>query len=820
MLTTGASVVVIWPDSGPAWLSQLAWPVGWISTMLCGVSVVRNFDLSGWRKSSVVGGVLLLVTTLVACGVGGGCQPTWNSYHVLVLGLLVTQFLLLCKVVATHEKSRGKWVFALWFGAAVLSIRGYAVDPAGYITMTGAIFFATVGVGYLAWLDGSRRVSYLIAVGAVLIGEFLWMRGVWGGNLSDLLNVCLLGLSGAAVVAAAIERKNAAAGPSDQTLPALREAVLAFNLVAIGIITGFGILSDITAMTVCSATWLTWVSLSATVVLGLARCWNPSSENRGIPVYAAGFLASLLALGEFHLRMPLIAAYGVFVLGTYLVLTGAIWRWRSRIQTSLSLPKAAMSMPLYFGIVHFGVAMAITLVAIALVLVAAEIGWSMRIWLGAAIFLPGLAIGIVARGTKYDARSASLGFCIASVVTSAWALSEPGSPGDTLLNRLAALLVVLIATTMTGTFLCRLHGRWGAAVARVSGMCAVAWMPVLAVILMIEICQRISLGSVTMSIGAIVVVALALLGASILMIRYALDPCRDPLKSSESSRMPYVYASEAAVFLIFVHARLTVPWLFGGFLAHYWTFIVMALAFAGAGLAEALRRKKTLVLAEPIEKTAAFLPLIPVLGFWAADNATPYFGVLFSVSLFYGILAIARKSFGACLLAALAGNAGLWFVWNQLDGFRFFQHPQLWLIPVALSGLAAAYLNRRHMSDEAMSAVRYASLIVVYASSSADIFINGMSNSLWLPIILGGLSVAGVFLGIALRVRAFLFLGASFLLLDLFAIIWHASDNLGWTWIWYVAGIGLGLGIIALFAVFEKKREAILKIIETLKQWE
>jgi hypothetical protein len=80
--------------------------------------------------------------------------------------------------------------------------------------------------------------------------------------------------------------------------------------------------------------------------------------------------------------------------------------------------------------------------------------------------------------------------------------------------------------------------------------------------------------------------------------------------------------------------------------------------------------------------------------------------------------------------------------------------------------------------------------------------------------------VIGVLAGLALRIRAFLFLGTAFLLLSLLAIIWTASVNLNWAWLWYVAGIAFGALIISAFALFEKKRREMLELVERLKQWQ
>lgn len=61
--------------------------------------------------------------------------------------------------------------------------------------------------------------------------------------------------------------------------------------------------------------------------------------------------------------------------------------------------------------------------------------------------------------------------------------------------------------------------------------------------------------------------------------------------------------------------------------------------------------------------------------------------------------------------------------------------------------------------------------------------------------------------GILLRVHAFLYLGVGFLLLDVFAMIWHAAVDLEQTWVWYVSGIVLGAAILALFAFFEQRKK-------------
>jgi len=284
--------------------------------------------------------------------------------------------------------------------------------------------------------------------------------------------------------------------------------------------------------------------------------------------------------------------------------------------------------------------------------------------------------------------------------------------------------------------------------------------------------------------------------------------------------MNYVYAAEAMLALLFLHIRLTMPWLFTGFFERYWPFVVVGIAYLGVAASELLRRHKILVLAHPIERTGAFLPLLPVLGFWVTQPDVDYSVLLFIIGGLYGLLSILRGSFIFGIMAALAGNGGLWYLWQRTPDYAFLQHPQLWLIPAACSVLIAAYLNRDDFTEEQMTGIRYVALVTIYASSTADIFINGVANSPWLPMILAALSLCGVLCGMMFRIRAFLLLGSVFLLLAITTMIKFASVNFGWTWLLYVAGIVTGMLIIFTFALFEKKRDEMLRVVEGFKDWQ
>jgi len=103
---------------------------------------------------------------------------------------------------------------------------------------------------------------------------------------------------------------------------------------------------------------------------------------------------------------------------------------------------------------------------------------------------------------------------------------------------------------------------------------------------------------------------------------------------------------------------------------------------------------------------------------------------------------------------------------------------------------------------------------------SAEVLPAAMLPWVVLPLVLALFSVLGVLTGILLRVRAFLYLGTTFLLLVIVTLIWHAVYHRGQDWIGYLAGIVLGVLIFTLFAVYEKRRQDVLRVLEDFRNWD
>jgi hypothetical protein len=201
------------------------------------------------------------------------------------------------------------------------------------------------------------------------------------------------------------------------------------------------------------------------------------------------------------------------------------------------------------------------------------------------------------------------------------------------------------------------------------------------------------------------------------------------------------------------------------------------------------------------------------------DSFQLHAAVWFSMGLLYLVVALTRRSSNIALTAAAIANCGLWVLFGHHNQLGFLTHPQIWLIPIGLIVLCAEHLNRQRLDPTQSLALRYGGLLLIYISSSADMFIEGVGNNPVYPVALALLAVAGVLVGILLQIRAFPILGVTFLFLDVFAQIWHAAVDLGNTWVWWASGILLGAAILALFAWFEKRRNDVLKLLEEVKRW-
>jgi hypothetical protein len=435
----------------------------------------------------------------------------------------------------------------------------------------------------------------------------------------------------------------------------------------------------------------------------------------------------------------------------------------------------------------------------------------------------GLA-GIAQQDRRTVMQQAALLTASWGAVLLGWSDIAPDWSARVLLARSIRLVMAWAAGSFVlGVLAVRLIPRanpWQDASRRVATLLAGGSIAALLAVLGLEAWYFVPGVGAPVSAPQIAAVSMVLIGLIAALISLAVLPGRDPLALSDRGRMAYVYGAQVVAGLLFAHIYLAIPSLFQGALRQYWPYIVLTIAFAGVGVGTLFERLQWRVLAEPFQRSGAFLPLVPALGMWLVHSESHYATVLFVIGVFYMLVCFTQRSAIAGAAAAIAGNGSLWSLLSGSEDLTFSNHPQFWLIPPAISAIVAAQFNQRRLSPNQLATVRYIATGVIYLSSSVEMLKIGIGESLWPPVILICLALVGVAFGIAMQIRAYLYLGSVFVLVSLVSMVAHASRSIDHIWPWWAFGIGLGVAILILFGYFESRRAQILVVIDRLRHWE
>jgi hypothetical protein len=833
LLAPAAIAIFLNPSSARTWVVETGNVSGWTALALALAAILwqrRTRQPSRGVSPNLAGPGLLALATLVACGACRWEHGQWLGYHTFLFAHATAAWAMLA--IGARQRDRlsefGRWALCLLGLTVVLALRAGGDDPGRPWWSVGAIVAMSALAATLAAQTQRRHCLYIAGPLLNLATTIWWLTEHPAGRLGDLLRINIIALAVPGLAWLAMELRvfrRSLPADADGGLPAFHRVAALGSVAAIAALVGAGLWADLAGHPLRADATLGWLALSATTLLVVGCLWDDNSRFVLPGLYALGLVAIGAMLDQLNLTPRRLLLAVVTNGGLYTLMTSIIWfereRWAAlsqRLRMPPHVNPAAWLVPA-------NLAMAAVVVTLGYWVVLTFPELKLRHFAALAALIQAPAVAVLAHGERRARlQQGALALGVISAVAWGWVWLQPGADGGLLHRAVVVMTVVAAMTALYGVGLAKLVPRedeWTAAARRMVQPLVIVGFGSLAFILVGEVVHQTTSGFVPMAWPAVVTVAVALVVACIECIAFAAIPGRDPFGLPERGRMAYVYAAEVLLALAFVHLRLTVPWLFQlHIFRRYWPVILMVIAFAGVGLGEIFKRQNRAVLSEPLERTGAFLPLLPVLGYWLLEPEIHFSVVLLMAAGLYGALSVARQSFGFGVLGAMAANGALWVWLHRIEGCGFLQHPQLWLIPAALSVLIAAYLNRDRLSAEQMTTIRYSATVAIYVASTADIFINGVAQAPWLPLVLAGLSVAGIFAGIALRVRAFLFPGAAFLVLAVLTVIWHAAVNLQQTWLWYVSGIVLGVLIIALFAVFEKKRNDILRLVDNLKQWE
>jgi hypothetical protein len=250
-----------------------------------------------------------------------------------------------------------------------------------------------------------------------------------------------------------------------------------------------------------------------------------------------------------------------------------------------------------------------------------------------------------------------------------------------------------------------------------------------------------------------------------------------------------------------------------GLLAGYARLVVLGLApftpwdtvalLAAAGAAFLLHQFTGLW---PLYRLALLLPVLAVATApW--QLASPWTGgALLAAAMLYLSLAGTLRNPWPLYLGVLALNGAV-YLWAPLWAERYGLW-QFYIVPAAVSVLVLLHLHRRELRPKVLNGARLAALSALYAGAGLDVFLRPALSVFVLAL---ALALTGAILGIALRIRAFLYAGVAFLVLNVSGQLVRFYPEQGMSRALIL--IGLGAAITAGMVVFNLQREAILRRI-------
>jgi hypothetical protein len=246
-------------------------------------------------------------------------------------------------------------------------------------------------------------------------------------------------------------------------------------------------------------------------------------------------------------------------------------------------------------------------------------------------------------------------------------------------------------------------------------------------------------------------------------------------------------------------------------------FVLTLFAFVDLGIAEVMERLPLRLYSRPTRYASLVLPILPLvqlLGKSGLNEITVFHLVV--AGTFYAVACgtMQWKSLGYA--AGVLYNAALWVLWGQM-GWQLADHPQFFLVPVGLSAILFAEVNRRDLGRDVLNSIRTAGLITTYLAMAAPIW-QFRSFGDWVALLLG--SLVGLFAGIGLRVQTFVWLG----LVTFLADVAYELGRVGLDHALAKWAIMLSLGILLIFFVaLNEKKQIVLTMrsyYQEVRSWE
>ena len=735
------------PDSLAAWMYGLAAPQGWAGLLLAAAAAAWYLHQVGAGKLfHVLGSLALGGGVLAACAAASMYRDapiaSWTAYHVLTTawaaaGLIVFAVGLAADDLGARNLLGPRRLIQPW--AAVIGMLTVAVatlhafqDPARPWWAAGAILTVSLTMGLVALLLRKPAEVYVSGLLINLAGTMVWWAysasaAQWPDwNLADatsLVQANALCLALGSIVWSLLEFLPSGV-PSSKTAGQELFAHLAAQAgaVGIGLVTLAGVFATLFGQWHLPVVPLDWIALGS-VVAATAVCLLDRRARFPLPtLYCLGLSAVGMGLLARQLTPRMFYWSAVDELAAY-ALAAALIGWALQNSTHAMRKQLFRTGCLLQAIV---VDMAGTLAR----WVAIDFGfdgccyqenlhWGLAGRMAAVpallfLTLATIVMAAVAR-RKWRARwqYATLTLGVLVMSGAGWAMLPANSPAPWLQRTAIAMVAATAAALASGFGLKRIlpaGSDWRPRVERtVVVFFGLAIGMLVAVLAQEWLLFELPDGSpmVLPGIAAMIAAVVGLIGGC---LAFAVMQGADPLRLSDRGRQAYVYTAEVLAAAVGLHVWLTMPWIFKGYLVDYWMLIVMAVAFVVRAWASGSIAATSRCCRSPWGRLRCCCHCCRPSGsgsrrcsrptdrgtWWAVPPA-----VWFLMALFYGVLAVSRRSWKFAAMAVLAANLGLW-VGLDLSGFVFLRNPQIFVIPLALAGLVAEYINHDRLSEAQM----------------------------------------------------------------------------------------------------------------------
>jgi hypothetical protein len=270
-----------------------------------------------------------------------------------------------------------------------------------------------------------------------------------------------------------------------------------------------------------------------------------------------------------------------------------------------------------------------------------------------------------------------------------------------------------------------------------------------------------------------------------------------------------VYSLSAAILLLAAYTRL----LWAG-LAPFTLWDTAALMGAGFVVLIIQRAAPTSL---PLYRVTLLLPMLALFTVpWQVGSVYAGTTLFAATAVFLLIQRDAHRSLPV-YLALLALNIGI-YLW--IPGlYNKYRLVQIYTVPMAITVLVMLQLHILELKPSVLNAVRLTALAALYAGTALDVFLR---PEFYVFSLAFGLSLLGIVLGIALRVRAFLFTGVIFFILNITGqlVNFYPEERLSKAILLMVSG-GLIAGGMIWFSI---QRETIMRQIRIIRadlaEWE